>query len=242
MNGHPSLRLLVASALLLACDSTTAPSDFAPDRALRITVRATSQAQWSLAAAAPSRTLAQAAASDVTALQIQEVFLVLGGLKLETAGLDETLDWVLDESVVIPLDLTGNPTLAFATDVPVGLYKELEVSVDKLEDGNPMERSLIASFPELSNASILARGSLAREGGGLENWEFATDLDVDLELPFDMLFEATGDATAYRLVSLTLDLKHWLETPAGPLDPTDPANRSEIESRIQDSMEVLEES
>ena len=235
---RPSI-LIGAAVAATACYSSTEP-DMAtpPDHSVQVWVRATSQAQWALAAASsPSRS---AAGSDITALQIQEVFVVLGGLKLETAGLDETVDWVLEESVVIAVDLDGDPILAFSTDVPAGLYKELELSVDKLEDGNAREQALIGRWPELSDASVLVRGALARQGGGLESWEFAAALDVDLELEFGMPFEATGDATSFTVVSLTLDLMRWLEGPGAPIDPTDPANRSLIEERIQDSMEILE--
>jgi len=72
---------------------------------------------------------------------------VLGGLKLETAGVDETVDWSSAESVVVPLDLGGQPSLAIDAAVPAGIYKELEISIDKLEIGHPKEQLLIDAWP-----------------------------------------------------------------------------------------------
>ncbi len=167
---------------------------------------------------------------------VQNATFVLGGLKLETAGLDDTVDWVFAESVVIPLDFTGTPTLAFDTDVPPGLYKELEVSIDKLEVGNLSEEPLIAQYPQLADASVLVEGTV--DG---TPFTFTAPLDIDLELPFASPTEFPAEGNPVTLVSLTIDVSGWFAGTGDMLDPNDPANRSAIEGKIQASLELDED-
>jgi hypothetical protein len=159
-----------------------------------------------------------------TTVNIESAVFVLGSLKLETAGLDNTVDWVFDESVVVPLDLAGTPTLAFDTDVPPGVYKELEVSVDKLEVGNPAEGPLITDWPDLADASVLVTGTVTVDGGTPEAFTFTAALDIDLELLFDAPITFTAGNDGLTLVSLVIDPSEWFHGVEGVLDATDPAN------------------
>jgi hypothetical protein len=217
---------LASMAALAGCGDAAGPPG---QRELQVTVRAAGSS-------APAGAAAQRDAG--TTVAIESVTFVLGGLKLETAGLDSTVDWVLDESVVIPLDLTGVPALAFDTDVPPGVYQELELSVDKLEVGNPAEEPLISTWPGLAEASVLVTGTVTPDGGTPQPFTFAAALDIDLELPFDGPVTFTGGADGPILVLLTIDPSGWFIGLAGALDPTDPANRSAIESNIQGSVEL----
>ena len=181
-------------------------------------------------------------APGITSIDIGEAVVVLGGLKLETAGLDQTVDWIFAESVVIPLDLAGEPTLAFDTDIPPGIYKELEVSIDKLEIGHPEEQALIDLWPSLADASVLVTGEVVRNGTP-EAFEFTAPLDIDMELPFATPLTVTEDDILVTLVSLDFDLSQWFVAAAGgTLDPNDPADQSGIEAAITGSIEVVKES
>ena len=221
--------LLASMAALGACTDTTGPTG---DHALRVNVRVVN------GTASASAVNASPRASAATTVEIQSVAFVLGGLKLETAGLDSTVDWVFEESVVIPLDLTGGPMLAFDTDVPPGVYKELEISVDKLEMGNPDEEPLIADWPELADASVLVTGLVTRDGGAPESFTFTAALDIDLELLFDEPVTFTAGDSPVTLVTLTIDLSGWFIAAENVLDPADQASRSAVESNIQASVEV----
>ena len=195
-----------------------------------------------LQASAPATAAGPALASGVASVEITEAVLVLGGLKLETAGLDQTVDWIFEESVVISLDLEGQPTLAFDTDIPPGTYKELEVSIDKLEVGHPDEQALIDLRPSLADASVLVTGEILRDGT-LEGFEFTAALDIDMELPFAAPLSVTDEDVLITLVSLNLDLSQWFVAAAGgTLDPNDPADQSGIEAAITGSIEVVQES
>lgn len=226
----PGAALLASLLVVLGCTDAAGPTGEHP---LQVTVRVVNGA-----ADASALLGAASRGNAAAAVEIESVVFVLGGLKLETAGLDSTVDWVFDESVVVPLDLTGTPTLAFDTDVPPGIYKELEVSVDKLEVGNPTEEPLIATWPGLADASVIVNGVVTRDGGAPETFTFTTALDIDLELLFDSPITFTEGDDGVILVSLTIDLTGWFADLGATLDPTDPANRSAIESNLQDSVEL----
>ena len=224
--------IIFGSAALTGCGESTGPLG---QHQLQVQVRA-SLASPSATATGP------ALAPGIPSVEIDEAVLVLGGLKLETAGLDQTVDWIFEESVVIPLDLAGQPTLAFDTDIPPGIYKELEVSIDKLEVGHPEEQALIDLRPSLADASVLVTGEVLRDGT-LQTFEFAAALDIDMELPFATPLSVTEDDVLVTLVSLNIDLGQWFETlDGGTLDPNDPADRSEIGAAITRSIEVVKES
>jgi len=185
---------------------------------------------------------ADALAPGISSIEIQDAILVLGGLKLETAGIDDTVDWELKESVVIPLDLAGNPTLAFDADVPPGTYKELEISIDKLEVGHPTEQVLIELWPTMADASVEAEGVLLRNGVE-EPFRFNAALDIDMELDFPTPFTILEGQEAVTVVSLSIDLSEWfLDEHGVVLDPNDSQDRSEIEAAITRSIEVVKES
>lgn len=216
-----------------ACAEATAPMG---DHALQVNVRVVGGNP--APAAVPSASSPGSAATVVT---VDSAWFVLGGLKLETAGVDATVDWVFEESEVIRLALNGNAILAYDIDVTPGIYKELELSLDKLEIGNPAEDPLIAMYPLLADASVLVQGTVTRDGGTPEFYTFSAALDVDLELPFPATIAFTAEDNPVTLVQLTIDVGGWFAGAGDMLDPTDPANRSAIESKIQASVELDEE-
>jgi hypothetical protein len=160
-------------------------------------------------------------------------------VKLET-GSDGTIDFVDERSVVVELNLDGAPVLALSADAPSGLYKELEIAVDKLERGHPEEQLLIRAHPDLDNASVLVAGTVQRDGV-TESFVFATDLDIDLELEFVPPLAIDVSEEPGLLVLIELDLSGWFRSPSGRLlDPADPADRSAIEGNIQNAIELFE--
>lgn len=225
--------LIVASGIALAgCSDSTGPVG---DNALQVNVEVIN---------APSATASgdlAPQAGAATSVEVESATFVLGGLKLETAGVDSTVDWIFEESVVLPLDLTGEPILAFDVNVTPGTYKELEVSVDKLEVGNPEEEPLIDQWPGLADVSVMVTGMVTRDGGTPEAFTFTAAIDVDLELAFDTPVEFTEEDNPVALFSLTIDLGSWFIDNGDMLDPTDAANRSVIEGNIEASLDVHED-
>jgi hypothetical protein len=115
MNSKKHTALVVSVLAFAGCSDATAPTG---DQSLQVNVHVVGGGS---AASAYLSTIPHADAA--TTVDIDSAYFVLGGLKLETAGIDNTVDWVFDESVVIPLNLGGTPVLAFDTDVPNGTYK-----------------------------------------------------------------------------------------------------------------------
>jgi hypothetical protein len=177
-------------------------------------------------------------------VEIAGLQLVLGGVKLETAGLDATVDLVLAESRVVEVALGGEPVTAHTViDVPVGTYKEIEISIDKLEPGNPAEEPLLATYSGLADASIAISGRVPVNGSE-ESFTFTAALDRDMEIllePFLVITRDDGEPMEVR-VTLALNTEGWFRDAAGEwLDPRDPANRSAIEANIQASFEAFED-
>ena len=222
---------LVLAAALVGCSDSTGPMG---EHTLQVNVTVVNGGAAASAVAAPQ-------APAATTVEVESATFVLGGLKLETAGLDDTIDWIFQQSVVVPLDLTGTPVLVFDTDVTPGTYKELELSVDKLEVGNPAEDPLIEDYPLLADASVLVTGTVTRDDGAPESYSFTAALDIDLELLFAEPIEYTEEDNPVTLVSLTIDVGSWFVGNGDMLDPTDPANRSDIEGNIEASLELDDE-
>ncbi len=182
--------------------------------------------------------------SDVQSIRLSRVALVLGGVKLEAAGNDATVDWIDASSRVVETNLQGEPTFAVEYDVPEGSYKEVEIWIDKLEEGNPTEEPLIGLYPELSNASVVAEGTVMRDDGSTTDFLFATDLDRDLEIDLEPVLRIDGsnDPGGGTVIAIALSLDDWFSDGAGGLlDPADEQNRSAIESNIGSGVAAFED-
>ena len=171
------------------------------------------------------------------AVQINQVRVVVGGVKLETAGVDETEDQLFPESGVVVATVSGGlATADVMLDVPAGTYKEIEVWIDKLELGKPEEEPLIAAHEILADASIAVTGTVS-ENGMAAPFTFTAALDIDMEVKFESFVVFGGGPAS---ATLALDTSGWfLDADGAFLDPRDPANRSDIEGNIQKSFEAF---
>ncbi|HZA49897.1 MAG TPA: hypothetical protein VE549_04100, partial [Myxococcaceae bacterium] len=162
--------------------------------------------------------------------------VVVGSVKLETAGVDGTVDWLSEESRVVEATMTGGLATANVTlDAPAGIYKEIEVSIDKLELGKPEEEALITAYPQLADASIAVEGQVV-ENGSAEPFRFTAALDRDTEILVDPFLVVTGPMAT----TLAVDPAAWFRDADGNLvDPRDPANRSVIEENMQASVDAF---
>ena len=203
------------------------------------------EADGALQVRAFSRGFAQAMGApsgEVSAIEIERVYVVLGRLKLEKAA-DGTEDFTDERSIVIELGPGTEPVLAIAADVPLGEYKEIELAIDKLERGHPTEEALIEAYPGLEDASLLIEGTFTRDGGEAESFSFAAALDIDLEVAFTPSLTIDTLEPGVTLLSLVLDGSEWFRSPSGELlRPTAEASRSMIEAAIQKSIELFEDS
>lgn len=221
------LAVIIAVLGTAACNDPTGPSGFE----FLIQVRTLAEPD------APSGVIGPARAPGITAIDIDEVVLVFGGFRLERE--EDGSDFVLDESVVVPLRLGGEPTLVFAPSVPEGEYRALEVFLDELETEVPAEASLIDVFPRLEGMSVLIAGELTRDGEP-EPFLFTSTLGSDVRLDFPRPRTFSADALALPVYSVTFDVARWFDAELDAiLDPNDEADRAAIEAAIAESMQVV---
>jgi hypothetical protein len=179
-----------------------------------------------------------AAIAVVDGVQIDTVWVVVGGAKLETAGVDGTVDQTFTESQVVRGTVSGGVARAdVSLDVAAGTYKEVEVSIDKLEVGKPEEEALLDEHPMLADASFAIQGRVV-DAGLTESFTFTVAIDRDLEIKLDPF--RVVEAGAPVTVRLKLNTAGWfLDAQGNVLDPRDLANRSTIEANIQVSLQAL---
>lgn len=233
ISSHRTATLPAAALALAACaDSVTGPGAGSGDVRVNLFART--------AGVTASIVSSSAAAGAAQSIDVDRVAIVVGAVKLETAGVDGTVDWVLEESRVVELDLAGGPTAAATYDVFPGTYKEVEVSIDKLEPGNPAEDPLISLNPELSDASVVVEGTVTRDDASTASFTWSTDLDRDLEVVLDPFLTVPlppGELVEPTIIAVVIRVNDWFDDGAGGLlDPTDEANRSAIESNVGDSV------
>lgn len=131
-----------------------------------------------------------------------------------------------------PVDGSTEPVLSL-NDVPEGLYDELEVEIHKVSD-DPEDASLLAARPDLADVSI-------RIEGDFDGAPFTFTTGVEEEFEFE--FSPPLDPSAGPInVTLSIDVESWFRSLDGSLlDPSDEANRSRIETNIEQSFEAFED-
>lgn len=231
MQPSPAPRIALLATLLAAagCDDFTGPSGFE----FLVQVRAVSQPT------APGGQTAPARAEGVERIDIQEAVVVLSGLTLDGSSRTNTLDWTLDQTVVVPLRLGGDATLAFAPAAAEGEYEGLRIAVEELNLEDPDEAELIDAFPRMEALSVLVSGEILRNGV-LEEFIFTTAATGTGELVFRRPRTFSAESAAIAVYTVLFDLDRWFETAGGILlDPNDPADREAIEASILGTMELV---
>lgn len=218
---------------LVACEDPTGP----PGIALLLQVEVISAAG---APATVSSARGPASAPGIESVDMNEVALAIGGLELTASTINGREDFLLEEPVVVPLRLSGNPTLALSTPVPTDEYEAIDVFVDKLDPGVPADDVLIEVFPSLEGASVLIRGTLVRDGVE-ELFAFTSPLSARRQYVFPAPRRFSSTFRSVALYTLTVDLDGWFDAGLGELlDPNDPADQAAIEANIAASLELVQ--
>ncbi|NNF12775.1 MAG: hypothetical protein HKN72_06115 [Gemmatimonadetes bacterium] len=235
MNPRNLTRLLLAVLTLglAACEDATGP----PGIALLLQVEVISSAA-APTGVSPAR--GPAPAPGIESIDIGEVALALGGLELTASTINGREDFLLEEPVVVPLRLSGDPTLALSTPVPTDEYQSIDVFVDKLDPGVPADDVLIEVFPSLEGASVLIRGTFVRDGVE-ELFAFSSPLSARRQYVFPAPRRFSSTFRSVALYTLTIELDGWFDAGFGELlDPTDPADQADIEANISASLELVQ--
>ncbi len=236
-------RMLMLFALaswgtLGACDDGTGPG--AGSVSLSVTVPTNGAGAASVASPA----LFDLVYTDgTTTLTLTKVELVMREIELEKVdddscddlfeGEDECEEFETGPRVfALPMDGSTDAVLTIS-DVPPGLYDELEIEIHKLSNDSG-DAALMDARPDLADVSI-------RVEGELDGVPFVFTTGVEEE--FEFVLAPPIDPSAGPVnVTLSIDVESWFMAGDGSvLDPADEANRSEIENNIQQSYEAFED-
>lgn len=180
---------------------------------------------------------------DVSTLTLTKVELVLREIELERVddescdstfeGEDECEEFETGPRVFeLPMDGTTDAVLSIS-NVPAGLYDELEIEIHKVS-GDPEDAALVAARPDLADVSI-------RVEGDLDGVPFVFTSGVEEEFEFELV-PAVDPSAGPVNVTLAIDVESWFRAlDNNLLDPANEENRSEIENNIQQSFEAFED-
>lgn len=225
-------RLLLVACLLgvTGCDDPSGPSGFE----FLVQVRAVSAPTGPDGRSGPSPV-----PGVLDGIEIEQAVVVFGGLTLEGSDRTNTPDWGHQETVVVPLRLSGDPTLAFAPAIGDGEYGALRVNVNRLDADDPEEAALVEVFPRLEGLSLLVEGTTMR-GDISEDFVFRTSIPGEGRLEFSQPRRFDSESAALPVYTVLFDLDRWFETAGGlVLDPNDEDDRAAIEESILGTMQVV---
>jgi hypothetical protein len=160
---------------------------------------------------------------------------------------DETDDSTEFETgpFLVDLSLDGSVTEVLVSNVPAGLYDEIEFEIDTIDDDEPEDVAALSNpdfddFAGDPRYSVIIEGTV-EENGMAEAFTFKSDLSAQQEydlIPPMVLEGSDGDAN----VTLVVDTTMWFsDGSGGTLDPRDPDAADQIEANIVASIEVFED-
>ena len=147
--------------------------------------------------------------------------------------------------ILLELALDGTVNEVFVSNVPAGIYDEIEFEVDKLDDDEPEDFEALndpkfADFVGDERYSVILEGTF-EEGGIAEEFTFRSDLSAEQEYDLIPPMVLEGDDNDAN-VTLVIDTTMWfVDGAGGVLDPRDPGDAERIEANIIASIEVFED-
>lgn len=160
---------------------------------------------------------------------ITSVKLLVEELELESV-VDDYTDFEV-ENQVIELPLDGSPFQLSTANIASGLYDELEMEVDGIDEDDEVNDP---DFTEGSDeTSIVVKGTY--EG---QEFTYKSEEDFELEFEFNPPIEIDANTNSVD-INLMVDVNSWFVDGSGnDLDPTDPNNREQIDQNIENSFEA----
>ena len=162
-------------------------------------------------------------------VSLTSVKMLVEELELESVE-EDSLDFEI-ENQVIQLPLDGSPYQLAAANIASGLYDEFELEIEGLDDDDNVNDP---DFTEGSDeTSIIIEGTYNGE-----DFTFTSEEDFEIEFEFNPPIEIDENTTNVD-INLMVDIDSWfLDDSGNELDPTDPANREQIEENIEHSFEA----
>ncbi len=160
----------------------------------------------------------------VIVISVEEVKLYID--EMELSGFRRTRDFKTKNFILnIPLD--GSPFKITHTEIPPGLYDELELEIEKPEDKNNVGDSDF--WLGNRSFSLVVRGIYRGEG-----FIFRSDEDFEIEVDINPPLSITEGQNS--IIPLIADFESWFKDSNGDiLDPNDSNNKDKINKNIEDS-------
>ncbi len=160
---------------------------------------------------------------------LTSVKMLVEELELESVE-EDSLDFEI-ENQVIELPLDGSPYQLAAANIAPGLYDEFELEIEGLDDDD------VVNDPDFTGGSdevsIVIKGTYNGE-----DFTFKSEEDFEIEFEFSPPIQI-DENTINVDINLMVNIDSWFVDSSGnELDPTDPANREQIEENIENSFEA----
>ena len=161
--------------------------------------------------------------------------VVIDEIEFESST-EDSVDFEFEEPFVQDLSIDSTLHEITTVQVPFGIYEEMEIEIDKLDEE---DSAAFTQNPELQNLSIRVEGFLNDDT--TDTFVFTSDLSAEQEREFEppLVIDETTPSTN---VVLTIDMGMWfVDNNNNPVDPRSEDNRSIIESNIKASIKVFED-
>jgi hypothetical protein len=185
-----------------------------------------------------TRTLSRSALTVANGIVLNRVRVVIRKVELEKAGTLE-MDEIASGPYLLDLKGTsldgGGVAKVFQADFTPGTYSEIKLEIHKPEPGEVGVNAVLTDMIN-NNASIIADGTIDKGTiDGVVAFSFATAVSAEQKFEGNLVLNNGSNLT------LNVDPSIWFTSSTGRLDPTDPANRSQIESNIQSSFKAFKD-
>jgi hypothetical protein len=168
---------------------------------------------------------------EIDGFIVNEVKFHVEELELESV-LDDARDFEL-EDIIVNLPLDGSPFTITEKEIPVGVYDEFELEIEKAKDGFNL------SDPDFRDAngsySIVVKGEY--EG---EEFLYRSDEDFEIEMDLNPVLELNESGNSVLVISTDVD-SWFLDSNGNVLDPNNSANISSVNRNIERSFSGFED-
>jgi hypothetical protein len=180
-------------------------------------------------------TSSTALAKSVSVVTITSARIVIDEIEFESSH-EDSIDFELEDPFVQDLVVDSVLHEISTIQVPFGIYEELEIEIDELDDE---ESSAFRENSDLQNLSIRVEGFLDNDMNN--TFVFTSDFSEEQEREFDPPLTIDENSPSTNLV-LTIDMGLWfVDQDSNPLDPNLAENKSAIERNIKASLKVFED-
>lgn len=162
-------------------------------------------------------------------LTLETVKILLRDVKIKQQSGDDSLDIELGPFVV-SLNLEGMTTDFAVGDIPPGSYDRVRFRVHKLGGSETPPDPEFRDSSDGSRYSVIVKGNINSIPFIYKSRESA-DQDLPLVTPLEIGKNESANLT------ITVDPYSWFYNMGILLDPTDPANESDIDNNIENSFE-----